>query len=181
MINQRHTQHTLLERLKKFSNKRLPNTHNTKLLLVKTGLLIYKCYECELVEWRGKKLSLQLDHIDGNATNNSLSNLRLLCPNCHSQTETYCGKNRKKTNKRFYKKSFCKKCNKELSTTWATQCLDCFNKHKKSETKICWPDKQRLSDLVQNRTSMESLARELGVTSNALRKRCRKYGIDWHQ
>jgi len=116
MINQKHTQHTLLERLKKFSNKRLPNTHNTKLLLVKTGLLIYKCYECELVEWRGKKLSLQLDHIDGNATNNSLSNLRLLCPNCHSQTETYCGKNRKKTNKRFYKKSFCKKCNKELST-----------------------------------------------------------------
>lgn len=40
--------------------------------------------------WMGKPLTIQLDHVDGNNTNNQLSNLRLLCPNCHSQTETYC-------------------------------------------------------------------------------------------
>ena len=39
--------------------------------------------------WNGKELVLQLDHIDGNSDNNEVSNLRLLCPNCHTQTETY--------------------------------------------------------------------------------------------
>lgn len=53
------------------------------------------CECCGINEWNGKPLSLHLDHIDGNTYNHSLSNLRLLCPNCHSQTETYCGKNKK--------------------------------------------------------------------------------------
>lgn len=49
-----------------------------------------KCSECSQENsWNNKPLMLQLDHIDGNSDNNDLSNLRLLCPNCHSQTETY--------------------------------------------------------------------------------------------
>lgn len=51
-----------------------------------------KCAICSLSEWQGKPLTLELDHIDGNSSNNELSNLRLLCPNCHSQTETFRGK-----------------------------------------------------------------------------------------
>jgi Homeodomain-like domain-containing protein/HNH endonuclease len=47
------------------------------------------CESCELdPEWNGKPLTLELDHIDGDRLNNELSNLRLLCPNCHAQTET---------------------------------------------------------------------------------------------
>ena len=43
--------------------------------------------------YNGKPLTLQLDHIDGNPINNNLENLRFLCPNCHSQTDTFAGKN----------------------------------------------------------------------------------------
>jgi len=63
------------------------------------------CFECgQEGMWNGKKLRLQLDHIDGNSDNNSLYNLRILCPNCHTQTETYGAKGQgsryRKTTKR---------------------------------------------------------------------------------
>lgn len=53
----------------------------------------YLCYECGITDWNNKKLVLELDHIDGDDRNNEPSNLRLLCPNCHSQTETFRGRN----------------------------------------------------------------------------------------
>ncbi|GAA1809788.1 hypothetical protein GCM10009749_17860 [Agromyces neolithicus] len=47
------------------------------------------CVACGLgPEWNGKPLTLELDHVDGDRLNNELANLRLLCPNCHAQTET---------------------------------------------------------------------------------------------
>lgn len=64
--------------------------------LQRDGLLKYMCAHCGLASlWEGKPLVLHLDHIDGNARNHRLTNLRFLCPNCHSQTDTYCGKNSK--------------------------------------------------------------------------------------
>ena len=50
--------------------------------------------------WNGKPITLQLDHIDGNNRNNNLDNLRIICPNCHTQTETYAGKKTKKNTPR---------------------------------------------------------------------------------
>lgn len=70
------------------------STTNLKRKILKHQLIEYKCNECQLTEWRGVKLSLHLDHIDGDNRNNLLSNLRFLCPNCHSLTPTYCGKNK---------------------------------------------------------------------------------------
>lgn len=51
------------------------------------------CHSCGLTEWLNGKLGLELDHINGINTDNRLENLRFLCPNCHSQTSNYKGKN----------------------------------------------------------------------------------------
>ena len=62
----------------------------------------YRCESCSISEWNNKTLALHLDHIDGNSDNNLPSNIRLLCPNCHSQTETFSGRNKKNTKRNTY-------------------------------------------------------------------------------
>lgn len=61
--------------------------------LLREGVLQPRCASCHLDEWLGQAIPLQLDHIDGDRTNNLLVNLRLLCPTCHALTDTYCGRN----------------------------------------------------------------------------------------
>ena len=70
--------------------------HTLKKRIINEKLLDYRCKECgNGNEWNGKILNLQLDHINGINDDNRLKNLRFLCPNCHSQTETYCVGNKK--------------------------------------------------------------------------------------
>jgi len=76
------------------SNKQVfHSSYNLLKRLVEEGYKEYKCESCGINEWLGKPISLQLEHVDGNHYNNNLENLKVLCPNCHSQTETFAGKN----------------------------------------------------------------------------------------
>lgn len=80
----------------KASIKAETNTFKTQNSLRRYVLEVqgHKCAECLLSIWNGKPIPIELDHIDGNANNNSLDNLRLLCRNCHAQTPTYGAKNK---------------------------------------------------------------------------------------
>lgn len=69
-----------------------------------------QCEECgQLPIWNGKPLTLQIDHIDGNSDNNTLSNVRILCPHCHSQTDTFVSRNTKNTQRNSYLRRYKRK------------------------------------------------------------------------
>ena len=57
--------------------------------LIREGFFEHKCYKCKNSKWNNKDIPLELEHKDGDHSNNNLNNLTLLCPNCHAQTPTY--------------------------------------------------------------------------------------------
>ena len=77
-----------------YLNNRVPmQSDKLKIRLINEGYLEPKCAICERNFWIGESIPLQLDHINGNNDDNSLENLRLICPNCHAQTPQYRLKN----------------------------------------------------------------------------------------
>lgn len=75
------------------SRRRLPRASLRRLLL-DAGLKRQACERCGLDQWRGRRLTIALHHLNGDPGDNRLENLQFLCPNCHSQTENYGGRNR---------------------------------------------------------------------------------------
>lgn len=71
------------------------NRSHLKKRLLAAGLKAAACEACGLTEWRGARIGLALHHVNGDGTDNRLENLQLLCPNCHSQTENFAGRNRR--------------------------------------------------------------------------------------
>ncbi len=85
---QASTRYTLEEIM--VENSLYRNTTKFKERLIKANIIPYECAFCgNKGEWQGKTLILQLDHINGNHQDHRKENLRFLCPNCHSQTETF--------------------------------------------------------------------------------------------
>ena len=70
-------------------------TIKLKMKLFKAGIKKNECENCNLNKWLGETISCELDHINGDRTDHVLSNLRILCPNCHSQTDTFRSKVRR--------------------------------------------------------------------------------------
>lgn len=77
------------------SNKQTITSWKLKRRLLEEKVFDHKCCKCNKVTWLDTKIPLELHHIDGNNLNNNLSNLTLLCPNCHALTDNYRSKNRK--------------------------------------------------------------------------------------
>ena len=141
-----------------------------KEIIIRESLLDYKCALCGIIEWTSKKLNLQLDHINGNKRDNRLENLRFLCPNCHSLTDNFCGKNRK--TEKNQKTNTCIDCGKIIGkgSTWCVVC-----KKKNAPTKIIWPDLQIVVDMTEKYGFVET-GRRLGVSDNAVRKHIKNMG-----
>jgi hypothetical protein len=141
------------------------NKIRLKARIIRKGLKDYVCSRCGISEWQGEKLTLHLDHINGMRDDDRLENLRFLCPNCHSLTETYCGRN----NKIYPDGKFCK-CGKEIYRD-SEKCGSCAGKDK--PTKITWPKKEELLEMLK-KTSFVAIGKQLGVSDNAIRKHLKK-------
>jgi predicted RNA-binding Zn-ribbon protein involved in translation (DUF1610 family) len=153
-----------------------------KIRLLEAKLLSYECSKCHISEWNNEKISLHLDHINGIRTDNRLENLRFLCPNCHSQTETYSGKNRGRycehlPNERNKEKK--QKVPRKINNSTCTDCGIAVERRSKrcrscssyvySKPKIEWPTLEELQQMVQD-SSYVSVGKKLGVSDSAVRK-----------
>ena len=78
-------------------NSDYTSSGSLKKRLLSEKLLVWKCNCCDLDQWCGKEITLELNHINGNNLDNRLENLELLCPNCHSQTPTFRGRHKKRS------------------------------------------------------------------------------------
>ena len=125
--------------------------------LVNNGYLKYRCEFCGIGnEYNGKPLSLQLDHKNGINNDNRIDNLRFLCPNCHSQTETFAGRRLKQTKKYESKEH--------------------REERIKNSRKVERPLKEDLEKLLWEKPTIH-IAKEFGVSDKLVEKWSKIYGI----
>lgn len=150
--------------------------HRAKLKerLYDEGLKARCCELCGQDElWRGRRMSLILDHINGVADDHRLENLQIVCANCAATLDTHCGKQ-----KRLYRS--CQGCGVELASGKRTYCsLQCFHVHRRDVPR---PDLRRVprppyQQLVREVHAMgwSAVGRRYGVSDNAVRKWVRQY------
>lgn len=148
---------------------------------LKNKLFLYnlkerKCEICGIVDWLGKELSFQLHHKDGDNTNNTLENLQILCPNCHSQTENYAGKNIKTKNE-----SICLNCGKTVSRGYC-YCRSCAGKIKaekyKEENNALYYNRDFLKENIY-KNSFEEVGRQCNTSGNTIKKWCKKLNLPY--
>lgn len=140
-----------------------------KSFIIKNKLISYECEKCKnLGHWLEEKLSLHLEHKNGINNDNRIENLCFLCPNCHSQTKTYAGRNCKniKSNICFVER------NLTLKESTEDKILR-IQKMRKFEVNIV-----ELKKLVDNNVPFTTIGKMFGVSDNAIRKRCKALNIN---
>lgn len=163
-------------------------TSSLKKKLLKNNLIEKKCNICSISNWNGKDLSLQLDHINGINNDNRIENLRFLCPNCHSQTNTFAGRNIKSGKRQTYlqengerilNNKKCLRCaNLFVSKKNRKFCSsNCSNKYNKGGLRCSKsPSKKELEKLVWLKPTSQ-IAKDFQVSDNAVAKWCKNYNI----
>jgi Zn finger protein HypA/HybF involved in hydrogenase expression len=145
--------------------------------LISEGIKEYKCECCGLKEWLGDPIPLELDHIDGDHYNNTLENLKVLCPNCHAKTPTYRGKNKKSKNSQTLKNKNqiekikkvynCSCCGVQLKRESKTGF--CFLCYSKSQRRVERPPIEQLLREVQE-SSYVAVGKKYGVSDKTICK-----------
>lgn len=175
------------------------NVSDVKKYLVKYDFLKYSCEGCDNTGlWKNASLTLQLEHKDGDNSNNQIENLCFLCPNCHSQTETFAGRNTK-TKKRALSRSL---TDEDIKNTIPNvrskgELLKYFGmsvsgdaytrinrilkenpelKFKDQKTKITWPSPFELQKLLWEKPTSQ-IANDLGISDKAVEKHAKKHGL----
>lgn len=162
-------------------NSTYTDQNKLKIRLIKEGILQNKCVKCgNDGVWMDDKLTLQIDHINGNHKDNRIENLRILCPNCHTQTATHGGKRTLKNK--------CISCGKKIGGGRKYKmCMDCYIIKIAPEKNINFVKKYSVKKFEINKEDLEHLikimpivkiAKMFGVTDNAIRKRCKSFGIE---
>ena len=140
--------------------------------LIKEGKLDNVCAECGIGPfWNHKDITLIMDHINGIPNDQRLENLRILCPNCHSQTPTYTGRNALQITA---KTVHCRNCDVAISKRTKNQlCPTCWQK---TQRKVERPTREELTILIQH-TSIVQIGKRFGVSDRAIRKWLKAYEI----
>lgn len=167
--------------------------------LISEGIKPYQCENCLNTEWLNKPIPLQLHHKDGNHNNNNINNLQLLCPNCHSLTDTFAGRKLKKdkidkkirhthtTNivrkkgisedgTKYYDgygnyKILCPICNKNFMTRTAKMCMNC----RAIERNTPRIPSEVLRNMIIEGRSYEDISNSLKIDRDTIRKYLKYY------
>lgn len=145
-------------------NREVNNVH-LKSRLISEGLRQYLCEKCGLSSWLDQPITLHLHHINGKRTDNRLENLAILCPNCHSITDTYAGKgSRRKAT------PYCPQCGEPFCGT-GKMCPECWST---SQRVVSRPPLEKLLIEVEH-LGYTGTGRKYGVSDNAIRKWIKQY------
>lgn len=151
-IHKRYTFDEIFRQNSEFKNKSL-----LKRKLINLKIKEPECEKCHNKYWLDSIIPLQIHHINGDKNDNRVENLQLLCPNCHTLTENYCGKNKKK------------KSNKEKTLT--------SKRHYKCNE---IPTIEKICEYANESCCFTYIASKFGITDNALRRWCKKLNLPYH-